>query len=145
MRSCATLMQRGREVRGARHTQIRDTLITYVIVEKRALQQQQKGGRRALEIEVNQFIVLILKNQLLVTYYCTINYLLLSFSTNYSCYYSIPLSFLLSKEKQQQMPTYKGKITSLLIKAKNTTLLANLSTKEVTIAATTILFIAYYY
>ena len=42
------------------------------------------------------------------------------------------------------MPTYKGKLTSLLIKTKNTTLLANLSTKEVTIALT-ILFIAYYY
>ena len=43
------------------------------------------------------------------------------------------------------MPTCKGKTTSLLIRAKNTTLLANLSTKEVTIAAIIILFIAYYY
>ena len=43
------------------------------------------------------------------------------------------------------MPSYKSKTTSLLIRTKNTTLLANLSTKEVNIATITILFIAYYY
>ena len=43
------------------------------------------------------------------------------------------------------MPTYKSKLTTLPIRTKDTTLLTNLSTAEVTIALTTILFIAYYY
>ena len=43
------------------------------------------------------------------------------------------------------MLTCKRELTTLPIKTKDTTLLTNLSTAGVTIALTTILFIAYYY